>query len=110
MCTFWIASVKSPLWFGMSEIRNNYLCDHLTVTYQNVGGWLYTPHCTMNNKTKFNYLLVTAVTCFLEMCTCESTLPCLVRVREAWVERCGFDVGGRFDHLWHFAATKQPSH
>lgn len=33
-------------------------------------------------------------------------LPCLVLVREPRVERCGFDVGGRFDHLRHDAATK----
>lgn len=29
-------------------------------------------------------------------------LPCLVRVREPRVEWRGFDVSGRFDHLWHF--------
>lgn len=31
-----------------------------------------------------------------------TNLPRLVRVREPRVERRGFDVGGRFDHLRHF--------
>lgn len=51
-------------------------------------------------------LLATYLLATVEVQVAGVAVPCLVLVREPRVERCGFDVGGRFDHLRHDAATK----